>query len=222
MNEILDINGLYIWDNTIFDNMVIPSGLNKPELIDNIILDCRELSISISSPTIMKRAIELWSKKNKYYFDELYKTMQYQYNPIENYDRRSEIVTDTKTDNKNTTLSSRSSHGGDLMTHTGSDTVTDQLDVSAFNDSTLQPREKHTVTTTPQSTDNHAINSADTVNAESTDDGKTKTTMKEYTHGNIGIRSSQELITQQRDIINISMQQIIVDSFKKEFCVCKY
>ena len=262
--ELLDINGLYMWDNTIFDNMVTPSDINKSELVDMILYECRELTVTVITPTIIKRAIELWSKKNIYYWNELQKTMHYSYNPIENYDRH-EKTTD-KYNNKNTsreqgttkidqlgetttehTGTSTDVQSGSKTTtnvQSGSKTTTDELTVSAYNSNTLEPRETHTitetptdytntvtetptdytVTTTPNLTDKTTpkLQTIETPNLTNTIDGNGDNTRESYIHGNIGTVSTQDMILQQRNVIDISLHMVIVNSFKNEFCILKY
>lgn len=249
--EILDINGMYQWDNSIFDNMQLPTDIDKPTLIDLIIWECRELTLTVLSPVIIKRAIELWSKANIYYWDELQKTMHYTYNPIENYDKHSTItttygstdkltasgdVTNTQTGKKTT-----NQKGTKTTNQKGTETTTDALTVSAFDSSSLEPRETHTITrdlgvggmnTTEDfgvdgmtTTEDFGVSGIVNKTVPNTTDTTTHTgqdVVSDETHGNIGIRSSQELITQQRDIVDISLYNIIVNSFKNEFCILKY
>ena len=51
----------------------------------------------------------------------------------------------------------------------------------------------------------------------SSDTGKENVTA--HTHGNIGIRSSQELIVQQRDVAQFSIYEYITRSFIDRFCI---
>lgn len=264
--ELIDINGLYIWDNTIFDNMVIPSDIDRQTLIDKIIWDCRELTITVVSPVMIKRAIELWSKSNIYYWNELQKTMHYEYNPIENYDRH-ELTKDNYSnsgDNNESGVITRTENGtretvqsGDKTTtqtgtkttnQKGTETTTDALTVSAFDDNNLVPRETHTITkdygadgiTTTEdlgvsgmvtteslgdgmvTTEKPDITSHETPNITNKHSDKGNNTRESYIHGNIGVTSTQNMITQQRDVINISLYNTIVNSFKNEFCILKY
>lgn len=224
---ILDINGMYMWDNTIFDNMVIPTDVNRQELIDMIIFDCRELTVTVASPIIMKRAIELWSKKNIYYWNELQKTMHYNYNPIENYDRHEEI---TDVFNSNNTSSENGmkttmTNGSQSRVESGSKTTTDELTVAAFNSSSLEPRETHTITETPTdytTTETPNITTTETPNITVKDDNKGQNKHTAYIHGNIGTVTGQDMIKQQREIIDISLYRTIVNSFKNEFCILIY
>lgn len=245
--ELIDINGLYIWDNTIFDNMVIPSDIDRQTLIDKIIWDCRELTITVVSPVMIKRAIELWSKSNIYYWNELQKTMHYNYNPIENYDRHeltkdnysnsgdnneSGIITRTENGNRETVQK-----GTKTTNQKGTETTTDALTVSAFDDNNLVPRETHTITkdygvdgiTTTEdfgdgmvTTETPDVTTNEKPNITNKHSDKGNNTRESYIHGNIGVTSTQNMITQQREVINISLYNTIVNSFKNEFCILKY
>ena len=82
----LSILGLYNWDNTIFDDMVIPEGLDKEIIVNNILMDCSELEILYSNSDFMKFAIKTWSQKESPIWSKLLETTQYEYNPIWNYD----------------------------------------------------------------------------------------------------------------------------------------
>lgn len=249
--ELIDINGIYQWDNTIFDNMVLPTDIVKADLIDMIIWDCRELTVTVVSPIILKRAIELWSKKNFYYWDELQKTMHYTYNPIENYDKHSVItntygstITDKLTGDTTTTrkgTETTTNIGTKTTKNIGTETTTDELDVAAYNSNTEQPRETHTITHDlgeqgMVSTEDFGINGVQSIvdygnsgvedktvpNTTNTNTHTGIDTVSDETHGNIGVRSSQELIEQQRNVIDISLYNVIVNSFKNEFCILKY
>ena len=58
----LSILGLYTWDSTIFDNMVLPAEIDKDILVDNILMDYAELEVLYPDSDFMKNAIEKWSK----------------------------------------------------------------------------------------------------------------------------------------------------------------
>ena len=262
--ELIDINGLYTWDNTIFDNMVIPSDVVKADLIDMIIWECRELTVTVVSPTIIKRAIELWSKKNIYYWNELQKTMHYQYNPIENYDRREKTTDQFKNngtsnergenvvDQTGTTKTTHTGNTTDVLSgsksttsvQSGTKTTTDALTRAAYDSNTELPRETHTITETPTDytttvtetptdytttvtpnlTDETIPNlrTIEKPNLSQTNNNSGDNTRESYIHGNIGVVSTQNMIEQQRSIIDISLYSVIVNSFKNEFCILKY
>ena len=230
--EILDINGMYQWDNSIFDNMQLPTDIDKPTLIDLIIWECRELTLTVLSPVIIKRAIELWSKANIYYWDELQKTMHYTYNPIENYDKQSTITTTYGSTNKLVASGdvTNTQTGKKTTNQKGTETTTDALTVSAFDSSSLEPRETHTITHDlgvdgMTTTEDFGVAGIVNKTVPNTTDTTTRTgqdVVTDNTHGNIGVMSSQRMITEQRDVVNISLYNVIVNSFKNEFCILKY
>lgn len=80
--------GLYEWDSTLFDLMQIPSALDKDTLVKNLLAETAELEVLYPNPVVFKNLIGVWSAKNLDVWERLYATTQYEYNPIENYDRQ--------------------------------------------------------------------------------------------------------------------------------------
>ena len=101
--------GLYNWDNTLFDLMRIPEELDKPTLIDNLLAETAELEVLYPNPVVFKNLVGVWSAKQIDIWNRLYATTQYEYNPIENYNRY-----ETGSDN-----------GTGRTTHSGTDTTAD-------------------------------------------------------------------------------------------------
>lgn len=101
--------GLYNWDNTIFDLMQIPSALDKDTLVDNLLAETAELEVLYPNPIVFKNLVGVWSHKQIDIWERLYATTQYEYNPIENYNRY-ETGSDT---------------GTGRTTHSGTDTTTE-------------------------------------------------------------------------------------------------
>lgn len=86
----LSILGLYNYDNTIFDDMTLPEGLDKDVLAYEILRQCSELEILYSDPAFMKGALSSWSIVNAVKWEKLYATVKAEYDPIENYNRYEE------------------------------------------------------------------------------------------------------------------------------------
>ena len=101
--------GLYRWDDTIFDLMQIPSALDKPTLIDNLLTETAELEVLYPNPVVFKNLVAVWSAKQLDIWNRLYATTQYEYNPIENYNR----------------YETGSEGGTGRTTHSGTDTTAD-------------------------------------------------------------------------------------------------
>ena len=111
--------GLYQWDHTIFDLMQIPSALDKPTLVDNLLAETAELEVLYPNPVVFKNLVGVWSAKQLDIWNRLYATTQYEYNPIENYNRY-ETGSDSGT--------GRTTHSGtdtttETTTHSGKDTL---------------------------------------------------------------------------------------------------
>lgn len=62
-----------------------------------------------------------------------------------------------------------------------------------------------------------AVNKSDTTASDSTSE-----TITDHTHGNIGIRSAQELIMQQRDVAMFKWYDVVSDDFIHKFCIELY
>lgn len=82
----LSILGMYEHDETLFDGLAVPSGINKLDVVDNILIECAELEIIYPNIEILKRAINIWSASEQISWQKLYNTMTVEYNPIWNVD----------------------------------------------------------------------------------------------------------------------------------------
>ena len=127
--------GLYRWDETIFDLMQIPNELDKPTLIDNLLAETAELEVLYPNPVVFKNLVGVWSAKQLDIWNRLYATTQYEYNPIENYNRYetgSEGGTGRTTHSGTDTTADTTTYGGtdgrtEAIMHGGSDVNTRQM-----------------------------------------------------------------------------------------------
>ena len=127
--------GLYQWDQTVFDLMQIPSELDKPTLIDNLLAETAELEVLYPNPVVFKNLVAVWSAKQLDIWNRLYATTQYEYNPIENYNRYetgSDSGTGSTTHSGTDTTADTTTYGGtdgrtEAIMHGGSDTNTRQF-----------------------------------------------------------------------------------------------
>lgn len=118
----ISVLGLYQFDNTLFDTMYLPAGMDRELLVNNILLECAELEVLLPNTDILKQAINYWSNAHAAVWDKLFETTQLEYNPIWNKDG---VISETETRDLKTTLD-------------GNDT--DQR--SAYNASTFQNQAK--------------------------------------------------------------------------------
>lgn len=117
MKAWLSILGLYNYDDSIFDKFVVPTGMDKKLIINNILLELAELEVIYPEPNTMKNAIGFWSQGQLDSWQRMYDAMQLEYDPIYNYDRFEEW------------LDSNQSHSNS----TGSSNGTSKHQVNAFN-----------------------------------------------------------------------------------------
>ena len=111
--------GLYNWDNTLFDLMQLPSALDKDTLVQNLLAETAELEVLYPNPVVFKTLVGVWSQKQLDIWNRLYETTQYEYNPIENYNRY-ENSSDTGT---GSTTHSGSDGRSEAITTGGKDTL---------------------------------------------------------------------------------------------------
>lgn len=123
--------GLYQWDQSVFDLMVIPQALDKPTLIDNLLAETAELEVLYPNPVVFKNLVGVWSNKQLDIWNRLWETTQYEYNPIENYNRYetgSDDSSGTRTHSGTDTTAGTTTYGGsdgrtESMTTGGKDTL---------------------------------------------------------------------------------------------------
>ena len=207
----LSIQGIYEYDNTVFDGFDSPTytdennvvhTLNRDDVINNILLQCAELEVIYPSPSMMKFAIGVWSASNQRSWDKLYKSMYLEYNPMWNVD-----ANETETETNERDIS---------RLHTGSNNETVNLtnteSVQGFNSNEWSDSKKNV----NSGTDNVAISNNETV-----DDDNERVLTKRRT-GNIGVTASQDLIKKEREIADFSIIEYITQSFKERFCLLVY
>lgn len=152
MKANLSLMGMYLYDKTILDNLVIPTGMDSDLLKENLLMEAAELEVLYTDFDFFKLAIGSWSKKQLPVWTELLKTTQYEYNPIWNKDGMvSEVVTrnlaatEDVSDVNTTThadTDTRTRADTDTRTHLDTDTTTldntdeQTRDLAGTNDST--------------------------------------------------------------------------------------
>lgn len=207
------VRALLDWDPTLFDDMVLPEGLDDEDgvvrklITDDIILRHGDTPLFIPEPTVMKYYIQSWSLKMQPVFQRMWNACLAEYDPIENYNR-SEYRTETTEDTMGNTRTL------DTATDT-TGTNTTENSVSAENVSTFEPDNK--TVETPD------LNVADT--GTITDDGSYdgSLTIDSNIHGNIGVTTSQQMLEQELALVpKLDIIRIISDSWAAEFCLAVY
>lgn len=228
--ELLSVLTIYHWDNSLFDQMVFPDGFTdeqKQIVIGNILSECAELECLFPDWATMHTMIGLWSKYNVPAWNRIYQASLEKYNPIENYNRTEiETIKDRQTDNGKRTGKNTSSGNDTTSSHqanTGQDVNTNKQ--TAYDSGTEHVHDSSTLAFGHNVTDEVFMGYGRTDTQTGTDEN-THTgdiTRQNNTSGNIGVTTSQQMLTQEIEIaIAINIFPIICDSFKERFCILVY
>lgn len=223
--------GFYQYDKTLFDGIVLPDGIDKDNLVSEIMRNSGDLYPYHQVPEYLKRNITFWFSRRLFDFDRMYQSLRMEYSPIENYDRIEDIkreYKDSGTDTEILTLGSSTT-----SSHTGTDTDSTQgggsneKGVSAYNEEGYTNREKDTETHNSNNTQTYnstVTNSGSGSDKTQTDYGKQHTeTENTRIHGNIGVTTSQQMIESEISLrAKYDIYKIISREFEREFLVQIY
>ena len=222
MRATVDLIGMYKYDSTVLDLMQIPEALDRQTLIDNLLMESAEMELLYNNIGFLKQAIGSWSAKNITVWNELYDTTQYEYNPIWNKDG-----TVTETETRNLAGTDHTTDNTDRVDNL-QDKETRDLDddnthsVYGFNSSTAAPESKdvgnYNGTDTFDHTGRQDVDR--TFDKKTTDTGTIKHERTEQ--GNIGLTSTQQLIKEQREVVELNLMDVIIKDFIQRFCLGVY
>lgn len=230
----LSILGLYNYDPTVFDNLVIPTAADisddapkvddpwvpdKDVLIHLICMRFAELSLVYPDLDDMRLMIGFWSAARLPVWVALYNTLLYKYNPIWNKDAdfletRNLAGSDNRTDNlahgETTTVTNMNTTLNGNVTH----------QVVGFDSDSFANESKDIPDTLESVNGSTSVNGSNTgtSNHKTTDTG----TIRRIENGNIGVTTTQQMIEAQREIVAFNLYETIAEEFKQEFCVMIY
>lgn len=236
----MSVLGLYNYDQTLFENLNLPDGVDPDDVINNILLECSELEALYTSPSFMKSVIGIWSAKELPTWQRIYDCSIAEFNPIENYDRFEDSTETnngsrqhTGTDTSGTTLHSANTGtdtvaGQSLNTAGGTDTVTHK--VAGYDSETTETAaedenaygrtdtESHSDTTTYGAiNDQHGTQSFTHGHTE-TDNGAMHRVS--HIHGNIGVTTASQMLKEVIELApDLNVVSYIVKSFRDRFCL---
>ena len=187
--------GLYNEDNTIFDNLNVPVGLDKQTLVNNILLRSGEFEVLYPDPDFMKFSIGSFSAAWQDTFERWVNALSIEYNPLENYDRQ-EDWTDT-----------RNGHNSGTTSGTTSNTLTNKVSAYDAGDA---------LTTRGQDVNYGADSSSSS--GESHEGAHHRVRV----HGNIGVTTSQQMLQSELDLGYCNIYEKITDLFLTHFVIPVY
>ena len=215
MTGTLSILGLWMYDNTLFDNMQLPDGVDAGLVRDTILTDFSDLEVLYPSAPFMKQMIELWSRRELPTWKRVFNAMQLEYNPIENYDRIEDWTDSRNNSAKTTETASGSSLDNTSTIRNG----TAEHKVAGYNDSGLVRQAEDDTSEVGSDRAERNINNSTVTAGEGLEHG----TRKGRIHGNIGVTTSQQMLQAELNIApELNIVQYIAKSFKMRFCVLVY
>lgn len=182
---------IYQFDNTIFDTPAIPADLQKDVLITVILDECGDNEVRYSNPEMLKMIIDAFFQTNQYKYTELIKTLNYDYDPLINYDLTI-TTTRRRADVRKRNTSGKNGTGGENR-------------VSAY-DSTLYSPER-------MSTGWEEYRSGDS------EDSSGEETEIRNESGDNSARSTQYMIEEQRRVVEYNIYKKIALEIEDEITI---
>ena len=172
---------LYNYDNSIFDGLSLPEGIDKELLIDRIMIRGGEYESVYTSVPFLKSAISNWSATHRHLIDRWMEVYNKEFEPLENYDR----IEDWTDDGNNTTKGTGTTKGSDQAHAQGN--VTGTNTVSAYNTNNL--------VNDNGTSQGNITNTTSSTQTDSTTESKDVTHSKHSgrVHGNIGVTTSMQM-----------------------------
>ena len=191
----LTLIGMYNEDNTLFDSLDVPTGLDKSTLIKNILLRSGEFEVLYPDMDFMKFSIGAFSDAWQPTFERWVKALALEYNPLENYDRKEDWAD----------IRSGSTSGSTSGT-TGA-TTTNKISAYDAGDAL----------TTRSQDEIHGSDSSTSLGS-STEGANHSGRI----HGNIGVTTSQQMLQSELDLGYWNVYEKITDMFLTHFVLPVY
>jgi hypothetical protein len=245
--------GLYNYDETIFDDMILPDGVGRENFITELLLQLAELEVVYARPDVMKTAIKAWSASRLHEWNRIYTALTFDYNALYNKEGKiTETINTTGTNNATVTNSGNNSetvtnsgNNSETVTNSGnnSETITNQASgstsgsnihsVSAYNETGFQNAEKDEQSAESSSSGSQSVQG--TTGGTQTTQGTTGSTQTTQGSngsvqsrtleeaGNIGVTMSQDMLKAEISVRSeFDITHIIIDEFKRRFCILVY
>ena len=198
-SAIVTLIGFYGYDPTLFDDLDLPTGVEKDLLVDSILMRGGEYEVVYNNPVLLKSMIGSWSKRWKPVFENWVRATSDigDISPLENYDRYENWTDSNESHSTDVMSGSGTTHGVDASNSTGSVSGTDT--VSAYDSSAL-------VNNTGTNQNNNTNTSSTSDVSSSTDTTSTANTSgsgshEGHIHGNIGVTTSAAMFREFYDVL---------------------
>lgn len=206
LQPIQTLLGMYQFDPSIMSDYILPDGMDRGIMTATILDYCGNNQVRYGDPETLHTMINLFFRKNQKLYSELWDTLNYDYEPLVNYDL---------------TIQEERTHGGGDTT---------KRNATAGSTSNTQGHNEHRV-----SAFNSDIYSADNQDdstgsmtsegtAEETEEFTTDRNEKVVRHetGDNSARSTQYMIQEQRAVVDFNLYDRIRTDFEDEITIPVY
>lgn len=193
--QTLTLIGMYNYDNSLFDEVVLPAGYDKQTFINSLLLEHGEKCVLYTDFDFLKFSLGAVSRKWEHELERIYRALNEDYNPLHNYDRHEEY-TDTTERN-----------AGGSVTTTQPQDATEETRVAAYNSDNYEPDRKSYANT-------------GTVKSESENDENGTITHDAHLYGNIGVTTSAAMALEETRLrSNNNMYGVAAGIFANELLI---
>ena len=201
----LSIRDLYNAESTLFDNLTLPTGMSKPNLINILMKESDWFNVSswYSKPSILKSYMADISERYSRKWQHLWDIFTAEYEAIYNYD----MVETEHYEDEHSEDTTRD------IDYTNSETVTATAQVNTYNSDAFHDDSKTTTTD---------------VGSDTTDESSTWDGTKEYDRtltrkGNIGVTTTQQMMESEIELWNkLDVYGIVAKDIIGEICIMIY
>ena len=85
--ETLSLYGLYQWDNSLFDNVVLPQQMDRDDFLFELMAQTAELEVCYTDVDFMKEALGTWSELRLHSWEKIANALYKNYDPYINMTR---------------------------------------------------------------------------------------------------------------------------------------
>lgn len=234
----MSVLGMYHYGESInqdlFENMQLPTGIDRTDLINNILEQSAAFEVLYPDFDYLKFSIGAWSKRWYRTIEKWINVLGIEYEPLYNYNRFEEWEDSGSRSGQDSNTRNLTGNTSDHVTGETdtTDTVTttgeDELSVVAYNSDTYHNKEKRETSGTSNSTGhsetetNATGTNAETETISGTNSETTSGDHSGHMFGNIGVMSTQDMLQQELDVQKFNLIQQITDLFLTEYCIMVY
>ena len=204
MHGTVSFLGLYNYDNSIFDDLQVPAGVDKTLVQNTLMMETADLEVMQPDPVIMRKVLGWFSQRRLDAWTRVYTALSSKYQADTDVE-----VTETRTPD----LSYNETRTPDLTTtgqNTGADTTTTKR--AGFNAGNLETAEQMETSLGTGNT----IHSTGNETTDRTETGsETKTTTGRH-------QAAQDLISKELQLAMTDTVEYIVKDIRRNFCLLVY